>query len=91
MFEGAFDEGEAAFGLFAKQLFAFPAFANAAVKFVGDGESGEDGGFLRVDGARSVGDGAHFFIHIGGKFLDVGGFEIARDGIGLAEDVDSGG
>ena len=77
--------------MFTKKLFAFTAFTKAAMKLVGDGESSEDGGFLRVDGAGSVGDGAHFFIHIRGKFLDVGRFEIARDGIGLAEDVDSGG
>jgi len=91
LFEGAFDEGEAALGLFAQEFFLFAAFAKAAVKLVGDGESGEYGGFLRVHCAGGVRDGAHFFIHIGGKFLHVSGIEIARDGIGLAVNLDSGG
>ena len=91
MFEGAFDEGEAAFGLFAQEFCLFAAFAKAAVKFVGDGEGGEYGGFLRVHCAGGVRDGAHFFIHIGGKFLHVSGIEIARDRIALAVNLDSGG
>ena len=91
MFESAFDEGEAAFGLFAQEFFLFSTFAKAAVEFVGNGESGEDGGFLGVHSAGGVRDRAHLFIHIGGKFLDVSGIEIARDGISLAVDLDSGG
>jgi hypothetical protein len=90
LFEGAFDEGEAALGLFAQEFFLFAALALAAVKLIGDGQGREDRGFLRVHGAGGVGDGAHFFIDIGGKFLHVGGVEIARDRIGLAEDLDSG-
>ena len=91
LFEGAFDKGEAALGLFAEEFFLFGAFAQAAVQLVGDGQGGEDRGFLGVHGPGGVGDGAHFFIDIGGEFLDVGGIEIASDGIGLAEDLDSGG
>lgn len=90
LFEGAFDEGEAALGLFAQKFFLFAAFAQTAVQFVGDSQRSKDRCFLRVHGGGGVGDGAHFFIHIGGKFLDVGGIEIAGDGIGLAEDLDSG-
>lgn len=90
LFEGAFDESEAALGLFAQKVLPFAAFAQAGVQFVGDGQSGEHRGFLRVHGGSGVGDGAHFFIHVGGKFLDVGGIEIARNRIGLAEDLNPG-
>jgi hypothetical protein len=91
LFEGAFDEGEAALGLFAQQFFLFAAFAQAGVELVSDGESGEDRGFLRVHSGSGTGDGVHLFIHVRGKFLHVGRSEIARDGVGLAEDLDSGG
>jgi len=60
------------------------------VQFVGNGEGGEDRGFLSVHRGGGVRDGAHFFIHIGGQFLYVGGIEIADDGIGLPVDLDSG-
>ena len=91
LFESAFDECEAALGLFAQEFFLFAACVEAAMQFISNGQSGEDGGFLRVHGGSGVGDGAHFFIHIGGKFLHVGGIEVASDGIGLTEDLDSGG
>jgi hypothetical protein len=90
LFEGAFDQSEAALGLFSQKVLPFAAFAQAGVQFVGDGQSGQHRGFLRVHGGSGVGDGAHFFIHVSGKFLDVGGIEIARNRIGLAEDLNPG-
>jgi hypothetical protein len=90
LLESVLDEGEAALGLFAQKLFVFAAIAKSGVKFIGDGQGGEDGRFLGVHGAGGVGDGAHFFIDIGSEFLHVGGCEFACDGISLAEDLDFG-
>jgi hypothetical protein len=90
LLEGAFDQSQATLGLFAQKLLLFAAFAESGVQLVGNGESGEDRSFLGVHGRSCIGDGAHFFINVSSKFLDVSGIEIARDGVSLAEDLDSG-
>lgn len=88
LFEGAFDESEAALGLFAKQFRIFAALGLQSLQFVGDGKSSENGDFLRVDGAGGGGDGVHFFVHELGELVDIGGLQFPLDGIGLAEDLD---
>lgn len=88
MFEGAFDEGQAALGLFAEKFGVFAALGLESLQFVGDREGSEDGDFLGVDGARSGGYGVHFLVDKFGEFVDVGGLEIPLDGIGLAENFD---
>lgn len=91
LFEGAFDEGEATLGLFAEEFLVFAAEGAQTFQFIGDGEGGKDGDFLRVHDAGCGGDGVHFFIHEFGELLDIGGLEFALDGEGLAEDLDFGG
>jgi hypothetical protein len=88
VFQGALDQREAALGLLAQEFFLFGAIFADGVEFVGNSESGEDGDFLRVDGGGDVGDGAHFFVDVGGEFLDVALVELAANGVDLAEDLD---
>ena len=88
LFEGAFNEGEAALGLLAEHLFFVGEFRLEAVKLVRNGQGCENGKFLRVHDSGGFSNGVHFFVHIFGKLLDVLFFQFPTDGVDLAEDLD---
>ena len=88
LFQRALDEGEAAFGLFAEEFFAVAAVFLGAVEFVGDGEGGEDGNFLRVDRGCGRRDGVHFFVDVLSKLVDIRFVQLAANRVRLAEYFD---
>ena len=88
LFQGAFDEGETAFGLFAEKFFAVAAVFLGAVKFIGNRKRGEDGNFLRVDRGCGRRDGVHFFVDVLSKLVDIRFVQLAADRVRLAEYFD---
>lgn len=87
LFEGSFNERQAALGLFAEQFFLIAAFALHVVQFIGDGQSGQNRNLLRVHRRGGVGDRLHLFIHVFRELLNVARVEVTLYRVGLSEDL----
>ena len=87
LFECAFDEYQAALGLFPQNVLAVAQVALRAVQFIGDGQGREHRDFLRVYRRSSIRYGAHFLVHEARQFQDVVLVQLSADRICLAKNL----
>ena len=88
LFQGAFDERQAALGLFAHQVFAVAAVFLCAVQFIGNRQRHQHGNFLRIHRRRSSGNRVHFFVDVLREFVNVRFVQIAANRVRLPENLD---
>src|SRR5712691_681092 len=87
LLQGAFDEGQAALGLFAQQFFMLAAIPLNAPEFIRDRQSREHRNFLCVHGLRHIRNCLHLFIDVPGKLLHVRFIQLAANRVRLPEDL----
>lgn len=88
LLQGALDEGQAAFSLFAEQLFTVAAIFLRAVELIRNRQRREHRNFLRVHRRSARRNRMHFFVDVLRQVVDVRFVQFAANRVRLPEYLD---